>query len=350
MYNLTSSGGGGGVVSISGNNFVVSGENTVLASYSYSAAGITSFSIADTLTAGGPNGIYAKVTVRTPGSGTLLSSLAPAVTDVDAASSVKGYAITSAAANATDKWQYSTDAGLNWRDLTSASVASAVYLAPTDKLRWTGVTDTETALSMVAVDNTGGAVHGAGNVVAGTLDVTTRGGSTAYSAALATLAALSTPLVLDLNGDGVKTLAADHGVLFDVANHGLLGATGWASANDGMLVHDINHDGRINNGSELFGNGTLLADGNHAANGFAALAQFDSNHDGRIDAQDAVFNALQVWQDSNSDGVSQATELHTLVSLGIASINLDALKGNALDNGNPLQFYSKDPYSKDPLR
>jgi hypothetical protein len=144
----------------------------------------------------------------------------------------------------------------------------------------------------------------------------------------------ATPLLLDLNGDGVQTVSVDNGVLFDIANTGTLARTGWANANDGLLVRDINHDGSINNGAELFGNGTLLADGSHAANGFAALAQFDSNQDEKIDVQDAVFQELKVWRDANGDGVSQPGELLGLKELGIASFNLNAATNTTGDNGN----------------
>jgi hypothetical protein len=144
----------------------------------------------------------------------------------------------------------------------------------------------------------------------------------------------ATPLVLDLNGDGVQTTTVDQGALFDVANTGALARTAWVNASDGLLVRDINHDGVINNGAELFGNGTLLAEGSHAANGFDALAQLDANHDGKIDAEDAVFAELKVWRDANGDGVSQATELHSLQDLGIASFNLSATANNTGDNGN----------------
>jgi hypothetical protein len=144
----------------------------------------------------------------------------------------------------------------------------------------------------------------------------------------------ATPLVLDLNGDGVQTVDLAHGVLFDVANTGVANHTAWVNSNDGLLVRDINQDGRINSGAVLLGQGTLLADGTHAANGFAALAQFDANHDGKIDAQDAVFKELKVWRDANGDGVSQTGELHSLADLGIVSFNLKATTGYAVENGN----------------
>ncbi|RFO98454.1 hypothetical protein DIC66_00750 [Rhodoferax lacus] len=144
----------------------------------------------------------------------------------------------------------------------------------------------------------------------------------------------ATPLVLDLNGDGVQTVDLAHGVLFDVANTGVARQSAWVSSGDGLLVRDTNQDGRIANGAELFGQGTLLANGTHAANGFAALAQFDANHDGKIDAQDAMFRELKVWRDANGDGVSQAGELHGLADMGIVSFNLKATTGYVAENGN----------------
>ncbi|MDR1349323.1 MAG: hypothetical protein LBJ59_00825, partial [Zoogloeaceae bacterium] len=63
---------------------------------------------------------------------------------------------------------------------------------------------------------------------------------------------------------------------------------------------------------ELFGDSASLADGKNAANGFLVLADFDTNADGVIDAQDEVFAQLRVWQDKNSDGVTDAGELFTL--------------------------------------
>ncbi len=45
--------------------------------------------------------------------------------------------------------------------------------------------------------------------------------------------------------------------------------------------------------------------------GFAALAQEDTNGDGFINNLDDNWSKLQVWRDMNQDGVSQADELFT---------------------------------------
>ena len=131
------------------------------------------------------------------------------------------------------------------------------------------------------------------------------------------------PMILDLDGDGIETMAAGQyqGALFDHNKDGIRTATGWVKPDDGLLVLDRNGDGIINNGGELFGDSTLLADGSRAAHGYAALAELDSNGDGKVDAADEQFADLRVWRDLNSDGISTASELFTLEELGIASLD-----------------------------
>jgi len=111
-------------------------------------------------------------------------------------------------------------------------------------------------------------------------------------------------------------------------------------AGSGLLVRDINHDGVINDGRELFGGATIAANGQRAGNGFLALGALDSNHDGRIDHHDAAWKELQVWVDANHDGKTDPGELQTLDALGIVSLNLLASAGTASDNGNLLGLVS----------
>jgi hypothetical protein len=148
------------------------------------------------------------------------------------------------------------------------------------------------------------------------------------------------PLVLDLNGDGVQTVDISHGTMFDLQATGAAQATGWVDAHDGLLAMDLNKDGKINSGAELFGNSTLLADGQNAITGWTALAQHDSNVDGKLDAQDAVFDALMVWQDANSNGLTDAGELRSLKDVGVISINLSHDSTITHQNGNLLQGVS----------
>jgi len=144
------------------------------------------------------------------------------------------------------------------------------------------------------------------------------------------------PLTFDLDGDGVETIPENglDGVLFDHNADGVKTATGWVSPDDGFLVRDINGNGTIDSGRELFGDNTLLSDGTVAANGFEALADLDSNADGVIDVNDVAFWELRIWQDGNSDGITQMGELLTLEQASVASINTAYEETEIIQNGN----------------
>jgi hypothetical protein len=149
-----------------------------------------------------------------------------------------------------------------------------------------------------------------------------------------------TPLVLDLDDKGIHTVNVAAGTSFDMEATGHKNATGWISSGDGFLVLDVNHDGKVNDGSELFGNATKLPNGLTALNGFAALAALDSNHDGVIDAKDASFSSLEVWT-PDSSGVSGSGQLHSLSSLGVVRIDLNTvIKVGIADNGNVIGLES----------
>ncbi len=141
------------------------------------------------------------------------------------------------------------------------------------------------------------------------------------------------PLILDLDGDGVETTAlvkgAYGGVHFDLDAKGLAEQTGWVGADDGLLVRDLNGDDQISSGRELFGSDTLLKSGYTAANGFEALRELDTAGgsygnwgDGVVDSQDAGWASLRVWKDANGNGVTDAGELLTLDAAGVKSIQV----------------------------
>jgi hypothetical protein len=150
----------------------------------------------------------------------------------------------------------------------------------------------------------------------------------------------STPLVLDLNGDGVQTVDAAQGVQFDLMDTGTKQTVGWVSKHDGLLAIDLNGDGQINSGAELFGDHMRLADGSLAQDGWSALAALDNNGDAVIDAQDAAFSQLRVWVDANGNGSTDAGELRTLAEMHIANISLQADTHSVQQNGNVVQAFS----------
>ena len=145
------------------------------------------------------------------------------------------------------------------------------------------------------------------------------------------------PIILDLDGDGLETVGLASNIYFDHDDDGVLTKTGWAGANDALLVWDRNGNGTIDTGAELFGDFTVLPNGTLAPNGFAALAALDANGDGVIDATDPAFHELKLWRDTSQDGQTGAGELITLADAGIVSLNLaHTLKNQNLANGNQL--------------
>ncbi len=147
-----------------------------------------------------------------------------------------------------------------------------------------------------------------------------------------------TPLVVDLNQDGkIDLLSAfdKKAVSFDLKGNGKLNLTGWIGATDGLLVRDVNGDGIINSGYELFGSYSMsyrVGSGKTFRNGFLALRQFDIDHNRLIDSKDGVFHELMVWQDQNTNGLTDSGELLTLEEIGVTSISLSYTK-NPTSNG-----------------
>ena len=69
------------------------------------------------------------------------------------------------------------------------------------------------------------------------------------------------PLIVDLDGDGVETTTVENGAYFDHDNNGFAEKTGWVGKDDGLLAKDLNGNGQIDDGTELFGNNSVLSNG-----------------------------------------------------------------------------------------
>ena len=147
----------------------------------------------------------------------------------------------------------------------------------------------------------------------------------------------TSPIVIDLNGDGVKTISRKNSkTYFDIDNNKFAENTSWIDKNDGILINKTLITNSITNGSELFGNHTLLRDGSLANNGFEALKEFDENKDGVINELDTLaYENLAIWQDANQNAKLDDNELKSLKELGIKEINLNYTNSNFTDeNGN----------------
>ena len=139
--------------------------------------------------------------------------------------------------------------------------------------------------------------------------------------AVTTAEAQTSPLVIDLDGDGIETTSMTGGTYFDHDGNGFSEKTAWAGKDDGLLVRDLNNNGQIDNGSELFGNNTVLSNGEKAANGFEALKDLDSNNDGVFNNQDTAWNEVKVWKDTNQNGIVDEGELLTLEQANVIISN-----------------------------
>ena len=142
----------------------------------------------------------------------------------------------------------------------------------------------------------------------------------------------SSPIIIDFNRNGkIETSALSGSLHFDHDRNGFAEQSGWAAVDDGLLALDLDGNGQIDHGGELFGNQTLLSDGSRAKNGFEALKQYDSNGNGKIDAGDAVWQKLKIWRDANQDGYTDEGELVDLDGAGIKAINLKYNERNITD-------------------
>ena len=156
----------------------------------------------------------------------------------------------------------------------------------------------------------------------------------------------SSPLVLDLNGDGkLSTPLFGSQTYFDMDGDGFMERTAWVQQGDGLLAMDRDGDGKIGSGKELFGNFTPLGSGAPARDAFEALAELDENHDGVINADDSAYADLKIWKD-DGDGVTESGELVSMGEAGVESIVVnpwqtllslfDANRDGRLDASDPV--------------
>ncbi|QGG89151.1 tandem-95 repeat protein [Agrobacterium sp. MA01] len=140
------------------------------------------------------------------------------------------------------------------------------------------------------------------------------------------------PIILDLDKNGFAFSSIDNGVSFDINADGKTDQIAWTS-DDGILAFDVDGNGLIDNGSEIF---TPDFNGGKFASGVAALASLDSNGDGKIDSSDDAFSKLKIWVDANNNGISDEGELSSLFDNGVTSISLTTDNTGGQEDGQTV--------------
>ena len=98
-------------------------------------------------------------------------------------------------------------------------------------------------------------------------------------------ATLVDPLVINFSGTAAQL--TDQTFAFDLNADGQDEKIPFVAGGSGILVFDRNGDGKVNDGTELFGPGT--------GNAFAELSGYDENGDRWIDESEAIYRNLFVW-------------------------------------------------------
>lgn len=155
---------------------------------------------------------------------------------------------------------------------------------------------------------------------------------------------MGSPIIIDTKAQGFHLTTLSDGVEFEMSP-GQPMQVSWTDGTymNGFLALDRNGNGRIDNGSELFGSFTAQPASDHR-NGFAALRVFDDpanggNGNGKIDPGDAVYSSLLLWIDQNHNGVSEPSELFSLSEAGIFAIDLTYSENSYFDQSGNLFRY-----------
>ena len=163
----------------------------------------------------------------------------------------------------------------------------------------------------------------------------------------------TSPIIVDVDRNGYHLTSLSDGVRFDLDADGVPELVSWtqASSEDAFLALDRNGNGRVDDGSELFGNHTPAyptGAGITAANGFEALRFLENPLYGRsernqiVNAADGFFMRLLLWTDRNHNGISEPDELRSVADAGVHEISTDYKEARRRDGfGNEFRQRAK---------
>ena len=116
------------------------------------------------------------------------------------------------------------------------------------------------------------------------------------------------PLVINLDSNVASV--SDQKFMFDIDSDGILDRISQLTQGTGFLAIDLNGDGIINDGSELFGT--------KSGDGFSDLAAYDTDQNGWIDEADEIWSKLLIW----SKEANGKDSLYGLGEKGVGAIYL----------------------------
>ncbi len=129
---------------------------------------------------------------------------------------------------------------------------------------------------------------------------------------------LTDPLVVNF-GDSNLTEISDQTFFFDIDSDGEEDEIHSLGKGSGFLALDKDGNGKIDDGSELFGT--------KSGDGFKDLEKYDEDHNGWIDENDEIFDKLKIWcRDENGNDA-----LMTLKEADIGAIFLDRAETELTD-------------------
>ena len=127
-----------------------------------------------------------------------------------------------------------------------------------------------------------------------------------------------TPLVLPLAQCYDPELLVDRqaSVPFDLDGSGRRSSWEWITPKAGWLVYDPHKSGRVTSALQMFGSVTFW---NFWPNGYEALSVLDDDLNGELVG--AELAGLAIWQDLDSDGVSDPGEVKPLADWGVVALS-----------------------------
>jgi hypothetical protein len=124
-------------------------------------------------------------------------------------------------------------------------------------------------------------------------------------------ATLVDPLVINFSGTAAQP--TDQTFAFDLDADGQEEKVPLVAGGSGVFVFDRNQDGKVNDGTELFG--PSMGDA------FAELSPYDQNGDRWIDESDAIFRNLFVW----TRAADNQDSLQSLKDAGVGALSLASI-------------------------